>query len=144
MLNRMNEKKFKAHALAALGLLLALNAPANPHGGNAVSGTVTITENGSLLDITASQNAFIHWDSFNIGAGETTTFHQPSAASIVWNRINDPNPSQIYGHLNANGIVVLMNQSGFYFGPGSVVNAAGFVATTATTLPNFRVDNTWP
>src|SRR6185369_3226295 len=51
--------------------------------------------------------------------------------------------SQIYGHLSANGIVVLMNQSGFYFGPGSVVNAAGFVATTATTLPEFGAGGTW-
>jgi len=28
-------------------------------------------------------------------AGEATTFFQPSAQSIVWNQINDANPSQI-------------------------------------------------
>jgi filamentous hemagglutinin family protein len=107
------------------------------------SGTATATTSGSRLDITASHNAFLDWQSFNIGAGENVIFHQPSASSIVWNRINDPNPSQIFGHLDANGVVVLMNQSGFYFGPGSVVNAAGFVASTATTLPEFNSGGTW-
>ena len=120
------------------------NLFANPQGMTVVGGNATATAKGPNLDIrTTSRNTFLNWQSFNIAAGETTTFRQPSATSIVWNRINDPNPSQIFGRLNANGIVVLMNQSGFYFGPGSVVNAAGFVATTATSLPEFRIDNAW-
>ncbi len=39
---------------------------------------------------------------------------------MVWNQINDPNPSQILGNLNANGYVVLQNQSGFYIGGQAV------------------------
>jgi len=34
------------------------------------------------------------------------------SSSIVWNKINDPNPSQIFGQINANGFVVLQNQAG--------------------------------
>ena len=127
----------------ALTLGPVLPVLANPQGMSVGSGSATVTTSGSQLTVTASQNAFLNWQSFNIAPGQTTTFQQPSAASIVWNRINDPNPSQIWGHLNANGIVVLMNQSGFFFGPGSVVNAAGFVATTATTLPTFDLGGTW-
>ena len=123
---------------------LTTNLFANPQGMSVAAGNANATAKGPNLDIrTTSRNTFLNWQSFNIAPGETTTFRQPSASSVVWNRINDPNPSQIWGHLNANGIVVLMNQSGFYFGPGSVVNAAGFVATTATTLPEFRVDSAW-
>ncbi len=122
---------------------IALNAVANPEGMMVTSGSATAQQNGAQLTITASQNAFLNWQSFNIASGETTTFQQPSAASIVWNRINDPNPSQIWGHINANGVVVLMNQSGFFFGPGSVVNAAGFVATTATMLPESGIGGIW-
>jgi filamentous hemagglutinin family protein len=106
-------------------------------------GTATVTTSGAQTDINVSGNAFLNWQSFNINPGESTVFHQPSAASVVWNRITDPNPSQIWGNLSANGIVVLMNQSGFFFGPGSVVNAAGFVATTATTLPDFGGGGAW-
>ena len=116
---------------------------ANPQGLTVSRGSATAVASGSSLQITASQNAFLNWQSFNIAPGETTTFLQPSSTSIVWNRINDANPSQIWGNLSANGIVVLMNQSGFFFGPGSVVNAAGFVATTATTLPEFGVSGSW-
>ncbi len=118
----------------AAGILIsipAMNGLSNPTGMTVASGSATATQNGSQLTITASQNAFLNWQSFNIAAGETTVFHQPSAASVVWNRINDPNPSQIYGGLQANGVVVLMNSSGFYFGPNSFVQAAGLVVSTA-------------
>ena len=115
----------------------------NPSGMTVSRGTASSTATGSQLNINVSSSAFLNWQSFNIGVGETTIFHQPSASSIVWNRITDSNPSQIWGHLSANGIVVLMNSSGFYFGPGSVVNAAGFVATTAITLPQFDSGGAW-
>lgn len=128
---------------AALALACELRLAANPQGLSVATGSATPVANGSRLDVTVSQNAFLNWRSFNIAPGETTTFHQPSPASIVWNKINDANPSQIWGRLNANGVVVLMNQSGFFFGPGSVVNAAGFIATTATTLPEFGMGGTW-
>jgi filamentous hemagglutinin family protein len=113
----------------------AMNIFANPTGMTVGSGTASIHQSGSQLTITASQNALLNWKSFNIAAGETTTFQQPSASSIVWNRINDPNPSQIFGSLQANGIVVLLNSSGFYFGPNSFVSAAGLVVSTAQYAP---------
>ena len=97
-------------------------------------GSATATTNGSQLTVTASRNASLNWQSFNIAAGETTIFQQPSSTSIVWNRINDQNPSQIYGSLQANGIVVLLNSSGFYFGPHSFVSAAGLVVSTANCV----------
>ena len=103
---------------------LPVVALANPQGLSVQSGNASVTVNGNQYNITASHNAFLNWQSFNIATGETTRFIQPSASSVVWNRINDANPSQIYGNLTANGIVVLMNQNGFYFGPNSFVSAA--------------------
>ena len=50
---------------------------------------------------------------------------------MVWNHISDPNPTQILGHLDANGYVVLQNQSGIYIGGNAVINAAGLLMTTA-------------
>ena len=39
-------------------------------------------------------------------------------------------PSEIIGTLTANGRVFIINRDGILFGPGAVVNTAGFLATT--------------
>jgi filamentous hemagglutinin family protein len=110
---------------AVLVIGIALNAMANPTGMTVASGSAIAQSSGSQLTITTSQSAFLNWQSFNIGAGETTIFNQPSASSIVVNNIHDANASQIYGSLQANGIVVLMNPNGFYFGRIHLSKRAG-------------------
>ena len=79
---------------------------ANPTGMTVVSGTASSQASGSQLNVNVSQSAFLNWSSFNIKAGETTTFLQPSANSVVINQIGGANPSQIFGSLNANGTVI--------------------------------------
>jgi len=110
-------------------------ADANPQGLKVVSGSATATQKGSTLQITASQGALLQWSSFNIGLGQTTIFKQPSATSIVFNKIGSASASKIYGSLEANGIVVLENLNGFYFGPNAFVRAGGLVVTTAAVNP---------
>jgi filamentous hemagglutinin family protein len=98
-------------------------------------GTATINGSGSS-QVTINQtsaNAFINWTSFNIAAGETTTFNQPSSSSVTWNYINDPNASSINGNINANGYVVLQNPNGFSVGGQAAITAHGLVMTTAST-----------
>lgn len=123
-----------------MGILLlvgggsVLHVHANPTGGAVAQGAATFNTSGSQLTINqTSANAFINWQSFNIDAGETTTFVQPSSTSVVWNQINDPNPSQILGTLNANGYVILQNSSGFYVGGQASITAHGLIMTTAST-----------
>lgn len=107
-------------------------------------GTAAFSTSGSQLTITTPANTFINWQSFNIAAGETTTFVQPSSSSVVWNQINDPNPSQILGTLNANGYVVLQNQSGFYIGGSASINAHGLIMSTApSAMPNLSSGGAW-
>src|SRR5882757_11450984 len=121
----------------------AANVLANPTGMTVGRGSASVHQSGSQLTVTAAQNAILNWQSFNIAAGETTTFVQPSSTSIVWNRINDGSPSQIYGSLQANGVVVLLNSSGFYFGPNSFVSAAGLVVSTANCTPPQNAGGAW-
>ena len=147
----MNAKKFLQKTLLALGhvmpgvilLLLTRPAAANPTGLTVQSGSASAVASGSQLTVTAGNNAFLNWQSFNIAAGETTTFRQPSATSVVWNHINGQSPSQIYGSLQANGVVVLLNSSGFYFGPNSFVSAAGLVVSTANCAPPQNAGGAW-
>jgi filamentous hemagglutinin family protein len=142
----MKTKKIPAlhRGMAAVMIVaFAFSALANPTGLTVQSGQASLSFNGSQLTVNAGNNAVLNWQSFNIAAGERTVFNQPSAASIVWNRINDQNPSQIYGSLSANGVVVLLNSSGFYFGPNSFVSAAGLVVSTANCAPPQNGGGTW-
>src|SRR5581483_9479213 len=122
---------------SGVGLTLAsLAALANPQGGSVLSGFATFTQKGSTLQInTGTKNTVLQWNSFNIAPGESTIFNEPSATSIVFNKINSLNPSAIFGSLHANGIVVLQNLNGFYFGPHAVVKTGGLVVTTAAIDP---------
>ena len=130
-------------------LLLACGLPAhpvhaNPLGGSVSQGNASFSSQGSQFTIQTSDHAVINWQSFNIGAGQTTTFVQPSSSSVVWNQINDPDPSQILGTLNANGYVVLQNQAGFYIGGQAVLNAHGLTMTTSPTpAPDLSSGGAW-
>jgi len=125
-------------------LLFPALVPANPTGGTVSQGKATFHTTDSQLTINTSANTLINWSSFNIGAGETTTFVQPSASSVVWNQINGGNPSQILGTLNANGYVILQNQSGFVVGGSAAINTHGLVMTTAPTpAPNLSSGGAW-
>jgi filamentous hemagglutinin family protein len=147
----MKAKNLFQKTILALGhvmpgvMLLLLTRPAwaNPTGMTVQSGSASASLSGTKLTVTAGNNAVLNWQSFNIASGETTVFNQPSSSSIVWNRINNQNPSQIYGSLQANGIVVLLNSSGFYFGPNSFVSAAGLVVSTANCLPPQNSGGGW-
>ena len=120
-----------------MGLVLAAPlfvapALANPFGSTVTTGaaSVTTSTNKTQIDQT-SEDVVIDWSSFNIGSGQTTQFVQPNAQAIAVNRIGGAAPSQIFGTLDANGRVVLINGNGVLFGKGSQVNVGSLVATSS-------------
>jgi filamentous hemagglutinin family protein len=133
-----------ARTMMILAIMAESGARANPTGGTVSQGTATFNNSGSHLTVTTSDRAFINWQTFNIVPGETTSFVQPSSSSVVWNQINDPNPSEILGNLNANGYVILQNQSGFFVGGQASIKANGLVMTTARTpMPDLASGGPW-
>ena len=109
-----------------------------------VSGSASAQQNGSGLNVTVGQAAFLNWNSFNIQTGETTRFIQPNSSSMVFNNIGGASPSRIWGSLIANGTVILANANGFYFGPNSMINVGGsFIATTAPLAPDVGGGSSW-
>lgn len=117
--------------LAAFFLLLpSANLFALPSGEDVVSGTAVFesADDGATLNITASENSIIEYQTFDIAAGETVNFLLPSADSFSLNRILGA-ASEIYGTLNANGNLILVNENGFYFSSSASVSAAGFIAS---------------
>ena len=118
-------------SLSAAALMLAAGtAAALPTGAQVVYGTAGITTVGSTMTITNSPNTIINWQGFSIAANEATRFIQQSSASAVLNRVVGGNASQIYGTLQSNGKVFLINQNGILFGAGSTINVNGLVAST--------------
>jgi filamentous hemagglutinin family protein len=95
-----------------------------------VNGSATFNQSGKVLNVTNSNGAIINWNTFSIGAGETTRFIQTSASSSVLNRVLSNDPSLIYGTLSSNGRVWLVNPAGIMVGAGGRVDVAGFVAST--------------
>lgn len=104
---------------------------ANPQNPNVVSGQATVSTESSTVNINQSTDkAIINWENFNINSGETTRFKVPSSSAITLNRVIGNNLSTIYGNLFSNGRLFLINTSGIYFGPNSVVDVAGLIAST--------------
>ncbi|MEM9145343.1 MAG: tandem-95 repeat protein [Pseudomonadota bacterium] len=107
-------------------------AYAGPQGGVVTSGQAAIQRQGALTTITqGTDRAALQWQSFDIGAGETVRFRQPSTSSIALNTILDRKPTEIRGNLTSNGQVWLQNPQGVIFTETSAVDVGGLLATTA-------------
>ncbi|MCD0258441.1 filamentous hemagglutinin N-terminal domain-containing protein [Xanthomonas melonis] len=115
-----------------------------PTGGSIAGGTGTINAaSGATLTIdqTSSRMA-LNWSAFDIGSAATVTFNQPSTNAAVLNLVQGGNPTQIFGNLNANGQVFLLNSNGIIFGSTANINVGGLVASTlGTTAANFMSGN---
>ncbi|AHF02361.1 hypothetical protein THIAE_08465 [Thiomicrospira aerophila AL3] len=135
-------------AVAALmlgfgGVAHALDPGTLPTGGNVTHGNATINQSGNVMNIHQTTDKLItNWNSFNIGAGATVNFHQPGSNSAALNRINDTNPSQILGNLNANGNVYLINPNGILFGQNAQVDVGGLIASTLEISDQDFLNNT--
>lgn len=107
---------------------------AQPMGGIVRGGTGAITQTASNTTINQStQRLAVDWQSFNVGSKQSVTFQQPNAQAIALNTVTGPNPSQIAGRIDANGQVVLVNQSGVTFYKGAQVNTAGLMVSASAT-----------
>ncbi|MBY0579100.1 MAG: filamentous hemagglutinin N-terminal domain-containing protein, partial [Burkholderiales bacterium] len=127
---------------AVLMALAAQTTQANPLNPQVVSGQASIVSQGNVMTVTNAPGTIINWNSFSIGANETTRFAQQSAASTVLNRVTGVDPSSILGTLQSNGRVFLINPNGVIFGAGATVDVAGFGASpvTASTSAARRSD----
>ena len=118
-------------ALGGSQLLLAGAALANPVSAAVTTGSASVVSSSSKTTIEQkSEDVVINWSSFNIGAGQTTQFVQPNAQAVAVNRIGGNSASQIWGTLDANGRIVLINGNGMLFGKGSQVNVGSLIATS--------------
>jgi filamentous hemagglutinin family protein len=106
-------------------------ATALPQGASVNTGTANISTLGANMAITqTTDKASINWQSFNVGTGASVNITQPSASSVLLNRVVGNDPSQILGKLSANGQLILLNPNGIVFGKDGSVAASSFTAST--------------
>jgi filamentous hemagglutinin family protein len=107
-------------------------ALAGPTGGQVVAGSGTIQRPSAdtTLIQQQSQSLSIDWTGFDVAGHELVKFQQPSSSSAVLNRVFNELPSQIYGRIQANGQVFIMNPNGVVFGPGARVEVGGLMASS--------------
>ncbi len=98
----------------------------------ATSGGATV-----VTIVQTTQQALLHWTTFNVGRKTTVAFDQSAGGSnvgewIAFNEVLDPSgvPSQILGSVTAAGQVYLINPNGIIFGGASQVNVHALVASS--------------
>lgn len=114
-------------ALVAPGIALAA-----PAGEEVVRGSAAIERpdaNGTVIN-QLSDRAVVNWQSFSVGGQEYVLFNQPSASSVILNRVLGNDASTILGTIQSNGRVFLVNPNGIFFGESASLNVGGMVAST--------------
>ncbi|MCM8760827.1 MAG: filamentous hemagglutinin N-terminal domain-containing protein [Candidatus Omnitrophica bacterium] len=117
-------------AVFFMNLLYANSIAALPKDYEVAAGSAEFHVQENTLTVTASDKAIINYKSFDIAQNEKVIFNLPTTTSAVLNRVHSPDPTNIQGLLQCNGIFILVNQSGIYVAPGANVNAASMILST--------------
>lgn len=131
---RFNQRKL---ALAIAAHIYALSAYAGPTGGDIVGGAGSIEQQGTETTIVQNTDRLaIDWQSFDVGKNERVEFVQPGQSAVALNRILGNKGSEIFGRIDANGHVILVNPRGVVFGESATVNAGGLIASGLQINPD--------
>lgn len=102
-----------------------------PKTGSPITYTQSVTNgvaNGVITQINSTN--IVKWESFDIGSKAQLQIIQPDSKSVLFNKIENGNPTQIFGQMSANGRVYVFNPNGIVFGPDSIVNVNTLVASS--------------
>ena len=113
-------------------LLLPMVLFANPAGEKIVFGEAAVERPSSevLNVVQTSPQAIIEWDSFSIAGDEVARFIQPDEKSAVLNRVTGSNLTEIYGKMEGNGQIFLVNPYGVVVGETGKIDCAHFLAAS--------------
>lgn len=106
-------------------VLLALPQAPQIHSGSA---NIVLEEKNILVQ--ADDRTVLHWDDFSLELTESASFALPSSESTILNRIIGSSASAIYGRIESNGKVLLINPNGVIFGKNAQLSTGSFIAST--------------
>lgn len=129
---------FKSLTFAGLSLISlcsqAFSAPLPnelPTAYQAASGNVSFQQNGNTLNVNSSSNsAIVNYGTFSVGSNGVVNMNLPSSTSTILNRVTGSQASEIFGQINSNGKVFLVNPNGVLFGSSAQVNVGSLFASS--------------
>ncbi len=121
-----------------IGLLLCGTSYSLPTSPIIHEGTVEIHYDNLLAEIHSGAYAELHWDDFSIRADETVRFLQKDQTSVALNRVLSLNPSNLFGRLESNGQIILINPNGVLVGKDAYLDTGSFIASTLDLIGNFH------
>ncbi|MBI5108611.1 MAG: filamentous hemagglutinin N-terminal domain-containing protein [Rhodocyclales bacterium] len=136
--------------VSVLRTLFAIAVPAGawaqaglPTGANVVAGSATFANTANSMTVnTGSQRTVINYNTFNVGAGNSVIFNQPSSSSATLNRVLGADISTIHGSVTSNGQIFLVNPSGIFVGPaGSFSGSSVYLSTGNISNADFLGGN---
>jgi len=136
--------KFSALAISLASLATFNTAFALPTGENIRSGSADIARDGNSMVITQNTNRVaIDWNTFNVDRNELVRFNQNGG--IALNRVVGNDLSSIFGRIQSDGTVILINPNGILFGEGCQIDTGAFIASTKNIsddiMTNFSMSN---
>lgn len=134
MFHESRKKSFGFKCIAnALIILLSFNIStvyALPQVSEVVSGSADFAVNGSTMQINASDNSIVNYNSFNIESNEFVNVTLPSNDSRMLNRVVGGDLSRLMGHLSSNGLFILVNPNGMLVGSEGYIDASKLILST--------------
>lgn len=103
---------------------------AHPKNPQVISGSATFEQSDEVMYIAVSDRAVLLWEDFTIAPGEMAFFLQENEKCAVLNRVIGENPSAIWGLLESNGAVYLINPNGLLISQEGAINAGAFIGST--------------
>lgn len=123
--------KSRSHLLKAFCLICSSLVYANPSDPVVALGSANFEQvDAHTLAINTSDQVVIQWRDFSIAENECAHFVQPSAQSVVINKVTSELSSALMGSLKANGKVFLFNSNGILIGEKGCIDTNGFIAST--------------
>lgn len=104
---------------------------ASPHGERLIHGDARIDRpSANLLEVQQmSQRAIVEWDDFSLSPEETAVFFQPNESAAILNKVTGGNLSEIYGKMESNGQIFLVNPHGVMVGESGKIDCASFLGS---------------
>lgn len=118
-------------------------ADAMPTGFEVVRGSGSAAQSGNTYTVTqdGARGAY-RFKSFDIGTDATVNVKQQSGAVTLF-LVGGSDPSAIYGKLNADSTLFIVNPNGMLFGRGASINVGGLLATTMALDPGQFMDGNY-
>lgn len=122
----------------------ALDVDALPQGANVTAGNIEIvTQQNAMTIQQSSERGIIEYDDFSVGVNQTVNFQQPSSQSVTLNRVVGNNPSDIFGRIQSNGQILLVNPNGVFFSNSAQLNVGSLVTSTLNITDENFAENRW-